>query len=152
MTAAAEAIVCAYYAAFNAGDLERFIRLLHPRVVHDISQGGREIGRPAFRRFMARMDGSYRETIVDLVIMTEPTGRRAAAEFTVLGAYLKTDKGLPPARGQRYKLPCGAFFEIKAGKVARISNHYNFKNWLAQVAKAPAARGARRTRRPRARR
>jgi hypothetical protein len=29
----------------------------------------------------------------------------------------------------------GAFFEIRDGRVARISNHYNFKDWLRQVEK-----------------
>ena len=33
--------------------------------------------------------------MVDLVIMSDATGTRAAAEFTVLGTYLATDEGLP---------------------------------------------------------
>ena len=54
-------------------------------------------------------------------------------EFTVLGTYLNTDEGLPEARGQTYRLPGGAFFELRAGKVARISNYYNLQDWLTQV-------------------
>ena len=61
--------------------------------------------------------------IVDLQVMTNQDGSRAAAEFTVLGKYIATDEGLPPARGQRYRLPAGAFFELKDGKIARISNY-----------------------------
>jgi steroid delta-isomerase-like uncharacterized protein len=137
MSAAAEAVVRAYYAAFNAGDVEGFLKLLAPDVVHDISQGEREVGKPAFRRFLRHMNRCYREQIVDLTIMTEHRGRRAAAEFTVLGTYLKSDKGLPAATGQRYELPAGAFFEIRGGKVARISNHYNLREWLAQVGAGP---------------
>lgn len=49
------------------------------------------------------------------------------------GEYLADDDGLPPARGQAYVLPAGAFFEIEEGKVARISNHYNLNDWIAQV-------------------
>jgi len=82
---------------------------------------------------MAKMNRSYREQIVDLVILTEPSGRRAAAEFTVLGEYLATDAGLPEARGQTYRLPAGAFFEIADGKVARIITYYNLQDWLDQV-------------------
>jgi len=51
----------------------------------------------------------------------------------VHGEYLADDDGLPPARGQAYVLPAGAFFEIEEGKVARISNHYNLNDWIAQV-------------------
>ncbi len=127
----------AYYAAFNAGDTEAFLGLLTEDVIHDISQGGREAGRAAFRRFMGHMDRCYKETLTDLVVMASPDGRRAAAEFVVHGTYLATDPGVPagtaPARGQTYSLPAGAFFELRDGKVSRISNHYNLGDWIAQV-------------------
>ncbi len=87
-----------YYDAFTAGDIDGFLDLLTDNVVHDINQGGREIGRDAFRRFLDRMNRSYREQISDLAVMTNEQGDRAAAEFTVLGAYLATDEGLPAAR------------------------------------------------------
>ena len=122
-----------YYAAFNAGDMTTFLSLLTDDVAHDINQGGRETGRVAFEQFMKRMNRNYREQIVELTVFTTPGGTRAAAEFTVLGEYLKTDDGLPAAAGQKYTLPAGAFFDIKDGKVARISNHYNLQDWLRQV-------------------
>lgn len=122
-----------YYAAFNAQDMEAFLALLTEDVVHDINQGGREVGRDTFAAFMRRMNTSYRERIVDIAIMVSADGGRAAAEFTVLGEYLKTDEGLPPASGQQYRLPAGAFFEVRDGRVARISNYYNLNDWLAQV-------------------
>jgi steroid delta-isomerase-like uncharacterized protein len=132
--ARAEATVRAYYDAFNRGDVEGFLALLTEDVVHDISQGPRETGREAFQAFLARMNRCYAERVEDLVVPTEPSGARAAAEFTVHGRYLVTDAGLPEARGQRYTLPAGAFFELRDGRVARISNHYNLRDWLRQVA------------------
>ena len=133
----AEATVRAYYAAFNAGDTEAFLALLTDDVIHDISQGSRETGKAAFRTFVAHMDRCYKETITDLVVMTNPDGTRAAAEFTVHGTYIATDPGVPtgtaPAKGQTYNLPAGAFFTLKNNKVARISNHYNLGEWIAQV-------------------
>lgn len=131
--AAAEALIEAYYDAFNRQDTEGFLALLTDDVVHDISQGGRETGKAAFRAFLARMNHCYEEKIVGLHVMTNADGRRAAAEFTVLGVYVETDEGLPPAQGQRYTLPAGAFFELRDGKVARISNTYNLNDWLRQV-------------------
>ena len=146
MSAAAETVIRAYYAAFNTGDVEGFLKLLTPDVIHDISQGAREIGKPAFRRFLGRMNRCYREQIVDLAVMTEPTGKRAAAEFTVRGTYLKVDKDMPAATGQGYVLPAGAFFQLRGGRVARISNHYNLKDWLAQIGAKPKSKARARRR------
>ena len=49
------------------------------------------------------------------------------------GKYLVTDGDLPAAAGQRYRLRVGAFFEIRDDRIARVSNHYNLADWLAQV-------------------
>lgn len=122
-----------YYDAFNAADMATFLSLLTDDVIHDINQGGREVGKPAFAAFMARMNRNYRETIVDLSITTNEAGDRAAVEFTVLGEYLATDEGLPEAKGQTYRLPAGAFFVIREGQVARVTNYYNLEDWIAQV-------------------
>jgi steroid delta-isomerase-like uncharacterized protein len=102
-------------------------------VIHDINQGGREHGKKAFAAFLTRMNLCYDEQIVDLAVMSNDDGSRASAKFTVLGKYLVGDSGLPPAHGQSYRLPAGAFFEIRDGKVARISNYYNLEDWLKQV-------------------
>jgi steroid delta-isomerase-like uncharacterized protein len=122
-----------YYAAFNAGDWEGFLGMLTDDVAHDLNQGARETGRDTFRAFMQRMNTSYREQLEDIVIFASADGSRAAAEYIVLGTYLKTDEGLPPANGQTYRLPGGAFFDIRDGKVARVSNYYNLQDWLRQV-------------------
>lgn len=126
-------LVQAYYAAFNAGDMPAFLDLLAEDVVHDINQGERQIGKATFAAFMDKMNRCYRERLTDIVVMQNAAGDRAAAEFVVHGEYLADDEGLPPANGQTYVLPAGAFFEIKDGKVARISNYYNLNDWVAQV-------------------
>jgi steroid delta-isomerase-like uncharacterized protein len=122
-----------YYAAFNGGDMDTFLSLLTDDVIHDINQGRRDIGKEAFTQFMVGMNHCYKEQLVDMVIMASTDGKRAAAEFVVLGEYLSTDEGLPEAQGQKYKLPAGAFFDIHEGKVARITNYYNLQDWIAQV-------------------
>jgi steroid delta-isomerase-like uncharacterized protein len=123
-----------YYAAFNAGDTSAFFELLTEDVAHDVNQGAREHGKAAFRAFSERMSRCYRERIEDLVITTNADGSRAAAEYVVHGSYIATDRGLPEARGQTYDLPGGAFFEIREGRIARVTNYYNLENWLQQVA------------------
>lgn len=122
-----------YYAAFNAGDRETFFSLLTGDVIHDINQGGSESGVAAFKVFMDRMDRCYRERIEDLVLMADESGTHAAAEFMVRGEYLTTDEGLPPARGQKYLLPAGAFFTLRDGRVARVTMYYNLQEWLRQI-------------------
>ncbi len=122
-----------YYAAFNAGDWERFFELLSEDVIHDLNQGPRETGKAAFRAFIDRMNASYREQIVDIVICMSADATRAAAEYVVLGTYLKTDEGLPPASGQTYRLSGGAFFELREGHIARVTNYYNLQEWQRQV-------------------
>jgi steroid delta-isomerase-like uncharacterized protein len=110
-----------------------FESLLADDIVHDINQGARETGKAAFRAFMQRMNGAYREHLTDMVVFANADGSRAAAEFVVNGEYLKSDEGLPPAKGQKYVLPAGAFFEVRGGRVARITNYYNLQDWIAQV-------------------
>jgi steroid delta-isomerase-like uncharacterized protein len=131
--AATEKLIKAYYDRFNAQDVDGFLALLSSNVVHEISQGGAEKGKPAFRKFLEHMNACYKETVYDLAVMSSADGTRAAAEFNLRGRYLETDAGLPAASGQRYKLRVGAFFEIRRGKIARIANHYNMKDWLRQI-------------------
>ncbi|WP_137124708.1 ketosteroid isomerase-related protein [Roseomonas sp. HF4] len=129
----AAALITAYLDAFNRGDRAAMLALLADDVAHDINQGGREVGRDAFAAFMARMDRCYRERLADIVVMASADGTRAAAEFVVHGEYLATDEGLPEARGQRYVLPAGAFFALRDGRIARVTMHYNLRDWVAQI-------------------
>ena len=126
-------LVLTYYAAFNRGDWEGMLALLTDDVAHDLNQGARETGREAFAAFLRRMEASYREQLRDVVVMASDDGMRVAAEYVVHGEYHHTDEGLPPANGQRYVLPGGAFFDIRDGAIARVSNYYNLQDWIAQV-------------------
>lgn len=129
-------LILAYYDAFNRGDRDAMLALLADDVVHDLNQGARETGRAAFAAFMARMDRCYAERLTDIVVMVSDDGTRAAAEYIVHGAYRTDDDGLPPARGQQYVLPGGAFFALRDGRIARVTNYYNLADWIAQVERA----------------
>lgn len=135
MQQSATALIERYYAAFNAGHAAGMLDLLTEDVVHDVNQGARESGKPAFRAFLARMDACYRERLADIVVMANTEGTRAAAEFTVHGEYLRADEGLPPARGQHYTLAAAAFFTVRGGRIARVTTYYNLADWIAQVSR-----------------
>ena len=130
---AALQLIQTYYATFNTGDREAFLALLTEDVRHDINQGGIESGVEAFRIFLQRMDRCYGEQLRDIVVMVSADGLRAGAEYVVHGEYKVTDEGLPEAEGQRYVLPGGAFFDVRDGKIARVTNYYNLDDWIAQV-------------------
>lgn len=129
----AKALIAAYYDAFNAGRTDDMLALLHEDVEHHVNEGKIRRGRALFAEFNAHMTESYRENLTDMVIMANEAGDRAAAEFVVNGTYLKTDPGLPEARGQTYRLPAGAFFTIRDSRIARVTTYYNLADWMAQV-------------------
>jgi len=127
------ALIERYYAAFNAGDPEGVLDCLHEDVAHDVNQAAREVGKPAFRAFLERMGLAYRENLTDIVIMASADGSKAAAEFVVHGDYLKGEAGYPPAHGQHYVIPAGAFFDVEDGLISRVTVYYNLVDWIAQV-------------------
>lgn len=133
---AALATAAAYFSAFNAGDSAAMLALVTPDLVHHVNQGDARHGRDAFAEFCAHMARCYAERLEDLVILASDDGTRAAAEFTVHGRYLATDSGLPEATGQRYTLPAASFLGLRDGRIARISTHYNLRDWVAQVSGA----------------
>lgn len=131
---ATAALIRRYYEAFNKGDAETMLDCLTDDVVHDVNQGERREGKDKFKAFLARMDHHYEEQLEDVVVLVNKDGSRAAAEFNVVGKYLQTENGLPEATGQTYKLPAGAYFAIRDGKIARVTTYYNLTDWIAQVA------------------
>lgn len=128
-----KALIEAYYDAFNAGRTDEMLAMLHDDIEHHVNEGGIRRGKEKFAEFNQHMTDSYKENLTDMVIFVNEAGDRAAAEFVVNGSYLKTDEGLPEAKGQTYRLPAGTFFQIKDGKIARVTTYYNLTDWTAQV-------------------
>ena len=126
-------LIAAYYDAFNRGEPEAMEAMLHDEFEHHVNEGGIRRGKAGFAAFNRHMSETYRENLTDMVIFANEDGSRAAAEFVVNGTYLKTDPGLPEARGQSYRLPAGTFFAIKDGKIARVTTYYNLADWIRQV-------------------
>ncbi len=128
-----KAVIEAYFDAFNRGDAEGMLALLDADVEHHVNEGAIRRGKTAFAEFCAHMTRCYRERLTDIVTFSNPDGTRAAAEFVVNGEYLRTDSGLPEARGQKYVLPGGTFFALKGGRITRVTTYYNLDDWTRQV-------------------
>ena len=115
--------------------------MLSEDVAHDLNQGQRETGRDAFRTYITRMQRCYSEQLRNLVVTTTPDGTHAAAEYVVHGEYKADDASagsgqaivLPPAKGQRYVLPGGAFFDVRGNRIARVTNYFNLQDWVRQI-------------------
>lgn len=127
------ATIDAYYDAFNRGDLPAMLATLHDDFAHHVNEGAVRLGKEAFADFCRHMSETYREQLTDIVSFSNPDGTRGAAEFIVNGTYLKTDPGLPEARGQTYVLPAGGFFTLKDGLITRVTTYYNLQDWIRQV-------------------
>lgn len=123
-----------YYAAFNAGDIEGMLALVDDNIAHHVNEGQVRQGKDLFRAFCLHMEQCYKENLTDMEIFVNDAGTRGAAEFVVNGTYLATDEGLPEARGQTYKLPAGAFLDLRDGKITRVTTYYNLADWMRQVA------------------
>lgn len=128
-----KSLIAAYFDAFNAGQTDRMLDLLHDEIEHHVNEGEIRKGKELFAEFNAHMSECYRENLTDMVVFANDDGDRAAAEFIVNGTYLKTDEGLPPANGQKYRLPAGSFFTIRDGKISRVTTYYNLGEWTRQV-------------------
>ena len=128
-------VIRRYFDAFNAGDTDAMLNCLTEDVAHHVNEGQVRTGRAAFSAFCAHMTHCYDEALSDIVILSDPTATRAAAEYVVNGTYLATDSGLPEARGQTYQLPAGSFFDVVDGRIARVTTYYNLADWIRQVSR-----------------
>ena len=126
-------LVKQYYDCFNRQDWTGMLNCLHPDIQHDANQGDSHFGLEHFKAFLAHMDRCYQEELRDMVFMADSTGQRIAVEFVVHGVYKSTDGDLPPATGQKYVLPAGAFIEVMDGKIKRVTTYYNLPLWLKLI-------------------
>ncbi len=126
-------LIKSYYEFFNKKDFSQMTSLLDEDVCHELNEGEVQVGRPQFQAFMKVMDEHYEEQVKDLVVFQTNDKNRYSAEFFIEGIYKKTQSGLPPARGQKYRLRVGAFFETRGNKISRVTNYYNLRQWISLV-------------------
>lgn len=124
-----------YVDAFNRHDAKGMLATLSDDLVHEINEGETQVGLENFRAFKDHMDECYREQLVEVVYFAN--GNRGAIEFICEGEYIKTDEGLPEAKGQKYAIRAAAFFEESDGKLSRVTSYYSLKGWIEAVSLKP---------------
>ncbi|MFA9461318.1 nuclear transport factor 2 family protein [Thiohalorhabdus methylotrophus] len=111
-----------YFRAYNARDIEKLLLLVHDDLLHDVETCRREIGKQAFARFLAAKNARCDEHVYDLEILVSRDGRHAAAEYKVLGFFLEPgDRPAPSA--ETYRVGAGTFFDVRDGRIGRISSY-----------------------------
>lgn len=141
MPDATRTLLDTYYRALNTQDWETLLSLLADEVILDVDEGRREVGRTAVAEFMRHKAACCREQVCDIHIMISEECSRAAVEYTVCGTYAADFYNLPAASGQTYRLSGGSFFDIRSGKIIRISCYRNLQDWTAQLS-GPDSQGA----------
>ena len=126
-------IIEQYYTYFNQKNWQGMLSLLDSNIRHEPNQGEPRIGLEKYAAFLKEMDEAYEENLSDMIFMVNETGDRIAAEFTVKGTYKRAQAGLPPAHGQAYTLPAGAFLEVRNDKITRVTTYYNLPLWIKLV-------------------
>lgn len=122
-----------HHAAFKAGDVDAMPDCASEDVQHRVNEGGIRHGLALFAQFCTYVAADYRKTLSDIDIFSNEAAKLGAAEFTVHGQYPKTDLGLPVAGGQSCILPAGAFFDLRDGKISRLTTFCNLEDWKRQV-------------------
>lgn len=109
------------------------LALVDDNIRHEPNQGEPRIGKALFSEFLEKMDRCYAEKLTDIVFLSNESGNRFAVEFTVNGIYKMAEEGLPPANGQSYVLPAGAFLEVHNDRITRVTTYYNLELWMTLV-------------------
>ena len=128
-----EKIIHQYYEYLATRDLDNFIRLLSPEVIHEINQGETERGKQNFRIFMEDQFSQGKYHIKDLIIFTSPDGKYATSRFICSGEYYKTLPGYPKATGQKWEIPVVSFFKIENDKISHVAVYFNDNAWRKQL-------------------
>lgn len=115
------ALIGRFFEAYNAQDRDALMELASEEIVLDCHPQRREWGREALGALLEKCQGTFREHVFDIEIMTNVDGTRAAAEYTVLGVPIAADGAEVEETPQSYRFSGGLFFEIKDARIERIS-------------------------------
>lgn len=127
-------LIKTYFDALNRKDMDRYFSIMDANVIHDINQGESEQGLEKFKIFMEKSNASFDEKLNNIVIMVSDDGKYGAATWMDHGVYVKDYPGFEvKAKKQNYTLSGGHFFEIRNGKLYRVTTYYNATDFMKQI-------------------
>jgi steroid delta-isomerase-like uncharacterized protein len=133
-----EALVARFFSSLAVRDIAGTMDCLSEDIIHDTPYGKREIGWEPFERYIIHRMRCYRTEYDGLVILSDSSGLRAAAEFVLKAEYIDDDELLgsdgPSASGQRVSLQAGMFFEVDENRITRLSAAFDRITILEQLA------------------
>lgn len=132
-----EALITGFFNSLEVRDIAGALARVGEDVVHDTFYGEREIGWESFERYLIHRSRCYRTEYDALVVMSDPSGHRAAAEFVLKVQYLVDDDRLgpdaPQAADQQMAVAAGVFFEVDDERITRVSATFDSKAALEQL-------------------
>ncbi len=129
-------LIKTYYEALNKKDMRSLFSIIESNVIHDINQGNTEQGIEKFKTFMKQADASFDEKLDNIILTVSDDGKYAAAQWVDHGTYSKDYPGMDrSAKNQKFNVPGGHFFEIRNGKIYRVTTYYNAADFNNQIAK-----------------
>jgi len=123
-----------YFSAFNHADWEGMLSALTDDVRLEINGGQAIVGQKAFTEHLSENKMHFLEVFSDVHIVAGSSPGEYAVDYVLSGQYLSSAPGLPPARGQHYRLGGQANFAMRDGAIARIRMTLDEDGRRAQLA------------------
>lgn len=130
-----KAVAEAYYTAYNAEDVEGQIKLMTDDVVYHSNSDKIRTGAKAYRKYTIGLFKEIDEKCIDIKYFVDETQGVVTAQSRAEGKYVTSSDGLPKAKGQKYNIPVVEVFEIKNGKISKLTTYYNEDLWKTQISK-----------------
>lgn len=131
--AEAKMVVEKFYKYFNALDFDKLFSLVSEDIAHEVNYDGVMTGKDEFIKYMKDSIELYQENVGNCVYMISDDGRNVTVKFIVNGKYIKTDKTMIPAKGQKYVLTVFNYFEIENNKIVKAQCFYDEKDMASQL-------------------
>ena len=130
-----KAISEAYYTAYNAEDIEGQIKIMADDVIYHSNSDKIRTGTQAYRKYTEGLFKEIDEKCIDIKYFVDEAQGVVTAQSRAEGKYVTSSDGLPKAKGQKYNIPVVEVFEIKSGKISKLTTYYNEDLWKTQISK-----------------
>lgn len=130
-----KAVAEAYYMAYNKADVEGQTKLMTDDMIYHSNSDKIRVGKDAYHKYTVGLFKEIDEKCIDIKYFVDEAQGVVTAQSRVEGKYVTSSEGLPKAKGQKYNIPVVEVFEIKDGKIKKLTTYYNEDLWKTQISK-----------------